>query len=579
MPLPVTRRQRDPPPSLRHTSLMLIGVGLDARLGLPFAQLRTAAREARQLGFESLWTPAGGVPDSFHVCAAWTQDTALRTGISVVPAVRMWTPLGLAAQAATLAQLSSGRFVLGLGTGGYGPEFWASVGLAEPADRGDARVRHPGPRAAGRRDGHGRPEPPIGAGSPGWPRSASLGVTDLPPAPVYLAALGPQMLRLAGEIADGALLNWATPARIAVSRARVDEGIARACREPGSVPMTMYIRVCIDDDVAAARQALGAQVLGYAMGRPGVPQDAGYRGLFAQMGFDEELTELEERRDKGAALPELVAAAPDDMLQAVGYYGPAAAAPAAFARLSAGSGRGHRPGHHGPPRPGARARGHGRADAVPHPGGVDNARALRSTGRPRNRRGLGGWAGAHQLAEQSQLRPGVPHAARVDQLGHRLKRHPLQPGELVDLGGITDAFWLTADEDEMLRLDRPGPGLKRDQGLHHQGPVAGLLGQLPDRGLSLLLTLIHQPAGQLPAPPILDEPVTPQQQGPVRLVHQDDHHHGGKPDHVMPVPAAVRQPDVDLPQPDPRAGVDLPARRTSATGPAPRSSLRSRPRR
>jgi len=319
---------------------MLIGVGLDARLGLTFAQLRTAAREAGELGFESLWTPAGGVPDSFHVCAAWTQDTGLRTGISVVPAVRMWTPLGLAAQAATLAQLSSGRFVLGLGTGGYGPEFWASAGLANRPIGVmreyvvQVRALLAGEEVTADQGAGGRPA--IGAGSPGWLWSASLGVTDLPPAPVYLAALGPQMLRLAGETADGALLNWATPARIAVSRARVDEGIARAGREPGSVPMTMYIRVCIDDDVAAARQALGAQVLGYAMGRPGTPQNAGYRGLFAQMGFDEELTELEERRDKGAALPELVAAAPDEMLQAVGYYGPAAAAPAALARLSAG---------------------------------------------------------------------------------------------------------------------------------------------------------------------------------------------------------------------------------------------------
>jgi alkanesulfonate monooxygenase SsuD/methylene tetrahydromethanopterin reductase-like flavin-dependent oxidoreductase (luciferase family) len=110
---------------------MMIGVGLDARLGLPFDQLRAAAREAERLGFESLWTPAGGVPDSFHVCAAWSQDTALRTGISVVPAVRMWTPPGLAVQAATLAQLSGGRFVLGLGTGGYGPGFWASAGLPD----------------------------------------------------------------------------------------------------------------------------------------------------------------------------------------------------------------------------------------------------------------------------------------------------------------------------------------------------------------------------------------------------------------------------------------------------------------
>src|SRR5215470_17192807 len=163
--------------------VMKIGVGLDARLGLPFGQLRTAAREAARLGFESVWTPAGGVPDSFHVCAAWSQDTSLRTGISVVPAARMWTPLGLAVQAATLAQLSSGRFVLGLGTGGYGPRFWASVGLP---DRPIAVMRRyvtqlrallagetvtAGPPATADRDPVG-----AGAGAPGWPHPASLGL-------------------------------------------------------------------------------------------------------------------------------------------------------------------------------------------------------------------------------------------------------------------------------------------------------------------------------------------------------------------------------------------------------------------
>src|ERR1700759_170443 len=115
---------------------MMIGVGLDGRLGLPFDQLRVAAREAAGLGFASLWTPAGGVPDSFHVCGAWLQDTPLVAGISVVPAARMWTPLGLAAQAATLAQLSGGRFVLGIGTGGRGADLWGSVGPARPAPAG-----------------------------------------------------------------------------------------------------------------------------------------------------------------------------------------------------------------------------------------------------------------------------------------------------------------------------------------------------------------------------------------------------------------------------------------------------------
>lgn len=226
--------------------------------------------------------------------------------------------------------------MLGLGTGGYGPGFWDSVGLP---DRPIAVMREYVTAVRGLLAGEqvaAGGAAGISLAGPGWPRTATLGLADLPPAPVYLAALGPQMLRLAGETADGALLNWATPERIAASRVRIDEGAARAGREPGSVPMTMYIRVCVDDDADAARQAFGTQVLGYAMGRPGVPDSSGYRGLFAQMGFDAELTELEQRRDRGAGMEELVAATPDEMLHAVGYYGPAAAAPAAFARLSTG---------------------------------------------------------------------------------------------------------------------------------------------------------------------------------------------------------------------------------------------------
>ncbi len=315
----------------------MIGVGLDARLGLPFDELKAAARQAEQLGFESLWTPGFGLPDAFHVCAAWSQDTSLRTGIAVVPAAQMWTPLSLAAQAASLAQLSHGRFVLGLGTGGYGPGFWASVGQPNrPIAVMREYVTEVRNLLAGRQVTAGKVVGADSAGTLGWPHSASLAVRDLPPAPVYLAALGPQMLRLAGETADGALLNWATPDRIGASRTEIDAGAARAGRDPGSVPMTMYIRVCIDDDEAAARQALGAQVLGYALGRPGIPPDSGYRGLFTAMGFSDKLAELEQRRERGATMSELVIAAPDDMLQAVGYYGPADAAPAAFARLSGG---------------------------------------------------------------------------------------------------------------------------------------------------------------------------------------------------------------------------------------------------
>ena len=216
---------------------MMIGIGLDARLGLPFDQLRAAAQEAARLGFESVWTPAGGVPDSFHVCAAWSHDTSLRTGISVVPAARMWTPLGLAAQAATLAQLSAGRFVLGLGTGGYGPGLLGIGGPARPPDRGDARVRHRGPRAAGRPAGHGRADHRQGRLGAGRARVAAVGLARGWGICRPLRCTWPRSARRCsgspGEVADGALLNWATPERIAVSREQIDEGAARAGRDPG----------------------------------------------------------------------------------------------------------------------------------------------------------------------------------------------------------------------------------------------------------------------------------------------------------------------------------------------------------
>ena len=308
---------------------MRIGAGLDIRLGLPFDELRQAGREAARLGFESLWTPALGVPDAFHVCAAWAQDTPLPTGISVVPAARMWGPLALAWQAATVGEISQGRFVLGIGTGGYGPGFWASVGLP---DRPIAVMRDYLVIVRGLLAG----ETVSYSGPALQVQGASLGAPGLPRVPVYLGALGPQMLRLAGEQADGALLNWATPARIAESRALVGEGAARAGRDPGDVPLTMYIRVCVDDDVDAARLALGAQVLTYALARPGVSLSEGYRGLFAGMGFGEVLSELERRQRDGEPMRSLIDAAPDELLSSVGYFGPAGGAASAYARLSAG---------------------------------------------------------------------------------------------------------------------------------------------------------------------------------------------------------------------------------------------------
>ncbi|MBO0833721.1 MAG: LLM class flavin-dependent oxidoreductase, partial [Actinobacteria bacterium] len=262
-------------------------------------------------------------------CAAWSEETGLRTGISVVPAALMWTPAALAMQAATVAELSGRRFVLGLGTGGVGPGFWSAAGLPE---RPIAVMRSYATAVRALLAGETVSSDGLTLG----PRITALRASGLPQVPVYLAALGSQMLRLTGEVADGALLNWATPDRIAAGRELIAEGARRAGRDPGSVPLTMYVRVCVDEDIQAGRRALGSQVLSYAMAAPGAPKTGGYRGMFSQMGYDDVLTELEDRRDRGASLPDLVDAAPDELLLAVGYYGPAAGAASAYARLSAG---------------------------------------------------------------------------------------------------------------------------------------------------------------------------------------------------------------------------------------------------
>src|SRR5258707_8467802 len=72
---------------------------------------------------------------------------------------------------------------------------------------------------------------------------------------IYLAALGPQMLALAGERYDGAALNWCSPEQTRWSRERVAAGALAAGRDPREIRIHEYIRVCVDRDVAAARRA------------------------------------------------------------------------------------------------------------------------------------------------------------------------------------------------------------------------------------------------------------------------------------------------------------------------------------
>ena len=89
---------------------------------------------------------------------------------------------------------------------------------------------------------------------------------DVPPSlpvPVYVAALRPQMLRLAGAIADGVLLNWATVDYMPQAIAYVRQGAETAGRDPGAVRIASYLRTCVTDAPEMVEQATREQLARY----------------------------------------------------------------------------------------------------------------------------------------------------------------------------------------------------------------------------------------------------------------------------------------------------------------------------
>ena len=246
---------------------MDIGVGLDATLNLSFADQADLAREAARLGYTSIWTPEGTGQDSFQLCAQrWAASCqvmpeGLTTGIGVSP-VLYRTPVAFAMSGGTVSQLTGGRFIMGIGAGGsYRPRTRRSLGLPRLSTLALMRdylttVRQ---LVAGEEVNY--------QGEVVTLQGVKLAISPAPRTPVYLGALGPEMLRLSGELADGVCLNWCTPQQIAWSRERIAEGAARVGQDPRRVQVVEYIRVCVDEDVEAARLAFARATMGYALGQ------------------------------------------------------------------------------------------------------------------------------------------------------------------------------------------------------------------------------------------------------------------------------------------------------------------------
>ncbi len=313
------------------------GVGIDPALGLSREQQRRLVQAAAGLGFDSLWCPAGLTRLSiFQLLRDWFGASAevrpggLEVGTSVIP-FPGWTPTTLAAESASLNEETSGKFMLGIGLGGY-PSAGLRTQLGLPDVPAITLTREFVAALTGLFSG----EKVSLAGQAIKLQGVQLSGFTHPRVPVYLAAMGPQILRLSGELADGVTPNWSSPEQLVWMRERAAEGARKAGRAPEHVPFAQYIRVCIDDDETAARRAFTRNMLGYAMARRGQPTTTGYRGHFGRMGFEEVLTRLEAKRDAGTPVDELVDEVPEELVRRVGYFGTAAGAAAEFKRLAQG---------------------------------------------------------------------------------------------------------------------------------------------------------------------------------------------------------------------------------------------------
>lgn len=257
---------------------MQLGLSVATRSGLSAASIASSAADAEAAGAAAFFV-AERVADGVAIAqAALAATRSIVVGTAVANA-RLRHPAHLAMTAATLDELSGGRFLLGIGT--------ANAALNESALGLPAVPPVPFVREyvdVLRATLAGAPD----AGGPVAHRVRALHL-DHPPAasrvPLYLAGLLPRMQRLAGEVADGALLNLTTPQSLPAAVRAVVDGATAAGRERSEVVVACVLPCSLGDDDELSRRTGQELVVGYAL-HPAAAR------LFATSGYGEELAEV-----------------------------------------------------------------------------------------------------------------------------------------------------------------------------------------------------------------------------------------------------------------------------------------------
>jgi len=298
---------------------MRLGFVLAGAAALPAAEFAGIVRETEARRYHTAWTGETGGYDAIAVMATMlAHSTTLHVGSAVMP-VQTRTPTLLGMSAATLGHLAPGRVAFGLGLSSriiveqwHGQKFAPALAQIREAVQIIRLV------TAGERvnfDG-------------AFYRVRNFRLTA-PAAPVriVLAALGPEMLELAGEIADGVVLNWIPPQAVPAAIAHLQAGARRAARSLDDFEIACFIRTCVTDDVKTARAALARDITGYVI------VDV-YASFFRTAGFGAEVDAVNARwkaGDRAGAVGEIS----PRMLDGLGVVGDEAFARAridAFAR-------------------------------------------------------------------------------------------------------------------------------------------------------------------------------------------------------------------------------------------------------
>jgi 5,10-methylenetetrahydromethanopterin reductase len=218
-------------------------IGIALRDPLPWRDLSMLVETAEETGFEAAFFPEipGGRDTLAGITGLGAHTSRIRLGPGVAPVTSRRLPL-LAMAAATAHERTGGRLVLGIGSGMPGPG---------SLDRVRGAVAFLRQAFAGRE---------ATAPDTGEPFSLSLRVPS--PPEIWLAALGDRMVALAGEVADGVLLNWCPPERVRRASAIVSEAASLAGREPPTIGV--YVRGCLGAEERLAIGALRAMAGQYA---------------------------------------------------------------------------------------------------------------------------------------------------------------------------------------------------------------------------------------------------------------------------------------------------------------------------